>query len=65
MTRATILKLYKDILRYGETLKYTDKGYYRKKVRQIFKENKELAREADIDFQIKKGVFFLQNQRVL
>ncbi|XP_050465364.1 uncharacterized protein LOC126858808 isoform X2 [Cataglyphis hispanica] len=53
MNRLTILKLYKDILRYGETLKFTNKGYFRHRVRVAFKDNKNLTDEAMIDFQLK------------
>lgn len=51
--RNAILKLYKDLLRYGEELRFTDKKYYRRKIREEFKENKTLTEAADIDFQLK------------
>ncbi|XP_076671315.1 mitochondrial ribosome and complex I assembly factor AltMIEF1-like [Andrena cerasifolii] len=63
--RQTILKLYKDLLRYGENLKYTDKRYFRHRIRQSFKENKQLADQTEIDFQLQKGQKLLQNQRVV
>ncbi|XP_035723440.1 MIEF1 upstream open reading frame protein-like [Vespa mandarinia] len=63
--RITILKLYKDLLRYGEQLRFTDKKYYRQKIREEFKQNKNLTEVADIDFQLKKGLTLLKNQRVV
>lgn len=63
--RQTILKLYKDLLRYGDNLKYTDKKYFRYKIRKNFKQNKHLIDQTEIDFQLQKGQKFLQNQRVL
>ncbi|XP_050465363.1 uncharacterized protein LOC126858808 isoform X1 [Cataglyphis hispanica] len=65
MNRLTILKLYKDILRYGETLKFTNKGYFRHRVRVAFKDNKNLTDEAMIDFQLKKGMKFLEAKKVI
>ncbi|XP_046831968.1 MIEF1 upstream open reading frame protein [Vespa crabro] len=63
--RIAILKLYKDLLRYGEQLRFTDKKYYRQKIREEFKQNKYLTEVADIDFQLKKGLTLLKNQRVV
>lgn len=51
--RNAILKLYKDLLRYGEELRFTDKKYYRQRIREEFKQNKTLTEVADIDFQLK------------
>jgi len=53
MNRQTVLKLYKDILRYGEALRFTNKGYFRHRVRVTFKNNKDLTDEAMIDFHLK------------
>lgn len=50
--RQIILKLYKDLLRYGANLKYTEKTYFAKRIRKSFKENKNLTDRAEIDFQL-------------
>ncbi|KAL2751577.1 mitochondrial translation release factor in rescue isoform X2, partial [Vespula maculifrons] len=63
--RITILKLYKDLLRYGEQLRFTDKKYYRQKIREEFRQNKTLTEAADIDFQLKKGLMLLKSRRVI
>lgn len=54
--RNTVLKLYKDLLRYGENLKYTDKEYFRFRIRKNFKQNKHLTDQTDIDFQLQVNI---------
>ncbi|CAL7941651.1 unnamed protein product [Xylocopa violacea] len=63
--KSGVLKLYKDLLRYGENLKYTDKTYFRRRIRQSFKKNKDLVDQTEINFQFQKGQKFLENQRVV
>lgn len=63
--RSKVLKLYKDLLRYGENLKYTDKLYFRYRIRKNFKQNRHLIDQAEIDFQLQKGQKLLENQRVV
>lgn len=53
MSRQAVLKLYKDILRYGETLRFTDKKYFRYRIQTAFRDNKDLTEEAAIDHQLK------------
>ncbi|XP_018058638.1 PREDICTED: uncharacterized protein LOC108693934 isoform X2 [Atta colombica] len=52
MSRQVVLKLYKDILRYGETLKFTDKKYFRYRIQTAFRTNKDLSDETAINFQL-------------
>lgn len=49
-TNLQILKLYKELLRYGQQLKYTDKNYYMKRIKQEFRNNSYLTEEKDILF---------------
>lgn len=65
MSRQAVLKLYKDILRYGETLKFTNKNYFRYRIQTAFKNNKDLSDEVAIDFQLKKGIKFLEARKVM
>lgn len=65
MSRRAILSLYKDILRYGETLSFTDKKYFKYRIRASFRDNKDLTEEKEIDFQLKKGMKFLEARRVV
>lgn len=51
--RTEALKLYKDLLRYSEKLKYTDKKYFVHRVRKDFLQNRPLQNSEQIDFHIK------------
>lgn len=53
MDRNAVLKLYKDILRYGQNLRFTDKKYFRYRIREVFKTNKNLTDQIAIDFHFK------------
>lgn len=55
-TSKQILQLYRDLLRYGKQLKFTDKTYYTDRIRAEFKRNKNLQSEADIEFNIKVNI---------
>lgn len=48
--RIEILKLYKDLLRYGQQLKFTDREYFQRRIKKEFKQNKEVTDETDINF---------------
>ncbi|KOC62565.1 hypothetical protein WH47_04226 [Habropoda laboriosa] len=50
--RQKVLKLYKDLLRYGENLKYTDKEYFQQRIRKSFKQNRHLISETEINFHL-------------
>ncbi|XP_076244103.1 mitochondrial ribosome and complex I assembly factor AltMIEF1-like [Calliopsis andreniformis] len=63
--RQITLKLYKDLLRYGQNLKYTDQNYFQRRIRNSFKENKSLTNQTEIEFQLQKGQKLLENQRVV
>lgn len=63
--RQAILRLYKDLLRYGENLKYTDKAYFRYRIRKSFKENRNIIDQQKIELQLQKGRILLQQQRVV
>ncbi|XP_018406017.1 PREDICTED: uncharacterized protein LOC108782288 [Cyphomyrmex costatus] len=60
-----VLKLYKDILRYGETLRFTNKKYFRYRIRTSFKTNKDLPDETTINYQLQKGIKFLEAKKVV
>lgn len=48
-----VLQLYKDLLRYGQQLKLTDKDYYYSRIRKEFLKNKELTDPKSISFSFK------------
>lgn len=41
--KSQIVQLYKELLRYSETVKLTDKKYLKEKIRQAFKDNREVS----------------------
>lgn len=47
-----VLKLYRSLLRYSRTLKFTDPKYFKERIRNEFQQNKSLESEADIKFNI-------------
>lgn len=53
-----------ELLRYGRTIKFTDKEYYFNRLRQEFVNNKDVV-EADIPFCLKQGRLFLQKKNVV
>ncbi|XP_011062850.1 PREDICTED: uncharacterized protein LOC105151063 [Acromyrmex echinatior] len=65
MNRQVVLKLYKDILRYGETLRFTNKKYFRYRIQTAFRTNKDLSDETAINFQLQKGMKFLEAKKVV
>lgn len=50
--RTQVLRLYKDLVRYSDTLVYTDKQFYLKKARDEFRRNKDLQDQKDIAFYV-------------
>ena len=59
LNRNLILKLYKDLLKYSQNLKYTDKLYYKQYIRSQFEKNKELSNETLIDLVYKVSELIL------
>ncbi|CAF3029303.1 unnamed protein product [Rotaria socialis] len=60
-----ILRLYRDLLRYSQTLKYTDVDFYLNRIKQEFAKGKLLQNEHEIVRQIEKGQEFLKNKRMI
>lgn len=65
LNRSLILKLYRDLLKYSQELKYTDKTYYKQYIRNQFEKNKDLNNESLIDLVYQKGHVFLEKKRLL
>lgn len=51
--RSQVLKLYKELLRYGEQLQLTNKEYYMKRIKKEFIKNRDLQDLADINYSYK------------
>ncbi|KAK4875424.1 hypothetical protein RN001_011846 [Aquatica leii] len=64
VTSKEILKLYKNLLRYGQDLRYTDKQYFYRRIKREFKENRRLVDETEIQFNYKARLSLLQRQSV-
>ncbi|GAB6028839.1 hypothetical protein CHUAL_004645 [Chamberlinius hualienensis] len=62
--RSQYLQLYRELLRYGRSLVYTDKDYYYARIRKEFTKSRELSEEDQL-FNYKKGLAFLQRKRLL
>lgn len=45
-----IKQLYKELLKYGCSLKLTDKNYYKSRIKQEFLDNKQLVKPEEIQF---------------
>ncbi|CAF1587276.1 unnamed protein product [Rotaria magnacalcarata] len=60
-----VLRLYRDLLRYSQTLKYTDVDFYLNRIKQEFAKGKLLQNEHEIVRQIAKGQEFLKNKRLI
>lgn len=50
ITRLQVKQLYKELLKYGCSLKLTDKNYYKNRIKQEFLNNKHLVKPEDIQF---------------
>ncbi|CAH0555824.1 unnamed protein product [Brassicogethes aeneus] len=62
--RIQILKLYKDLLRYGQQLKLTDKKYFEERIKTEFRKNIGLTDEKDISYNFEKGIIVLIKRAV-
>ncbi|XP_052860529.1 MIEF1 upstream open reading frame protein [Anopheles cruzii] len=63
--RRSVLSLYRDLLRYGTQLKYTDKEFFRTRIRSEFRKSSSLTDPKEIDFCYKKGRAVLERARVI
>lgn len=52
-TNQQVLRLYKQLLKYGNQLQLTDKWYYMNRIRDEFKTNKTLKKPEEIEFSFK------------
>lgn len=52
-SRTDILKLYKNLILYSKTLRFTDVNYFKRRIRSEFKKNKTLNNSEDISYAIK------------
>lgn len=50
VTRLQVIQLYKELMKYGSSLKLTDKNYYKRRIKQEFVDNKQLVEPDEIQF---------------
>ncbi|KAG5890123.1 hypothetical protein JTB14_027790 [Gonioctena quinquepunctata] len=60
-----VLKLYKDLLRYGENIYLTDKSYFQKRIKKEFKKNRTVSDEHEIIYNFEKGLTLLSKQTIV
>jgi len=49
-TGRQVLQLYRDLLRYGRQLQFTDKDYFARRIKREFKQAKNIDNAEDIKF---------------
>ncbi|TPX56846.1 hypothetical protein PhCBS80983_g04239 [Powellomyces hirtus] len=60
--RTQVLRLYRRLLASSRALKYTDKDYYRLRVREAFRANQDVADPTKQQRLFKRGTFILENE---
>lgn len=48
-----VVHLYRRLLKYGNQLQYTDKNYFKNRIRAEFRQHKELKDAEKIEFEVK------------
>lgn len=59
--RRIVLKLYRDLLKYGQNLEFTDYSYFYKRIREEFLKNQNIKDAETIQRLIKVSVDFVYN----
>lgn len=65
IAKTDVLRLYKNLLLYSKTLRYTDPVFFKRRIVTEFKKNKELADSEDINFAYKKGEALLKRSTIV
>ena len=58
VSKESVLRLYKDLLRYSRQLKFTDTQYYQTRIRNEFRQNQSLTNSKDIEYYFNVCIFF-------
>ncbi|EAT35858.1 AAEL012000-PA [Aedes aegypti] len=64
-SRRLILRLYRDLRRYGSQLQFTNQEYFLQRVRREFDQNRTLCDPKEIEFCYKRGKALLDQARVI
>ena len=62
-TRSIALSLYRQLLRYGEKLYYTDKQYFKERIRDEFVKHRNLSDNKLIEKQFQRGEELIKRNR--
>lgn len=65
ITHLQVKQLYKELLKYGSSLKLTDKNYYKIRIKQEFLNNKQLVKQEEIKFFYDKGQELLKRKSIV
>ena len=60
-----ILGLYRQLLRYGRSLQFTDKDYFQRRIRYEFERYRFTDNSRVIEKQVQRGKALLKNDRLL
>lgn len=61
-SRASVLSLYRALLRQGRELRYTDRDFFLATIRREFRKNQKLQDPVARERQLEKGLVFLQSK---
>lgn len=64
-TRQQVLQLYRHLIKYGNQLQFTDKKYFKNRVREEFRKHKELESAEEVLFNYQRGETLLKNGRIV
>jgi len=65
ITHLQVKQLYKELLKYGCSLKLTDKNYFKRRIKQEFLDNKQLIKPDEIQFFYDKGQELLKRKSIV
>ncbi|XP_059057091.1 mitochondrial ribosome and complex I assembly factor AltMIEF1-like isoform X2 [Achroia grisella] len=64
-TRSEILRLYKNLILYSKSLRFTNPVYFRSRISNEFRKNKFLTSSEEVIFAYKKGLALLNRGSVV
>ncbi|XP_058832931.1 mitochondrial ribosome and complex I assembly factor AltMIEF1 [Topomyia yanbarensis] len=64
-SKRLVLRLYRDLCRYGSQLQFTDREYFLQRVRREFDQNRNVTDLKEIEFCYKRGRTLLEQARVI
>lgn len=59
------VRLYRALLRYGNSLQYTDRSYYRRRIRFEFEKHRVVTEPEEVGLQVAKGRELLRRKALV